>query len=103
MIDPRLIPDHLRAARAKSNLSRVKVAEQLEVNERTISSWENGKTEIGLFQAIRLCDIYGVSLGELIGDTEHRLTVQALQDTSVELQRLRWAVEELGKHRDANS
>lgn len=56
----------LQAARVNAGLTQMQVAEQFGVVNKTISNWESGKTEIKPFQLMSLCQLYGVSVDNII-------------------------------------
>jgi transcriptional regulator with XRE-family HTH domain len=99
VIDPENIPKKLRMARTGADLSRAEVASRLGVNERTMSSWENGKTDITLTKTLQLCAIYDVSIGELVGDLEYQFALQVLKQTNEELKELRGEIERANRSR----
>ena len=103
MIDPENIPKKLRMARTGANLSRAEVATRLSVNERTMSSWENGKTDITLSKALQLCSIYDVSIGELVGDLEYQFALDVLKTTNEQLKELRGEIERANRSRPKDS
>ena len=88
MIGPEDVPRRLRMARSGANLSRAEVARHLEVAEHTISNWENGKTQITLSTALRLCELYNVNIGELTGDVEFQAAVIEIRRASKQLERV---------------
>ena len=55
----------LEAARVNAGLSQKEVATALGVSNRTISSWENGKTFPSFEKINKLCELYRVSLDNL--------------------------------------
>lgn len=56
----------LRAARINAGLTQRQVAKELGVVSKTISNWESGKSIIKAFQLISLCQLYGVSVDNII-------------------------------------
>ena len=51
----------LEAARVNAKLSQKEVAEILKVSNKTVCSWENGKTFPSAEMIDKLCKLYGVS------------------------------------------
>ena len=51
----------LKAARVNANLSQDQVAKELEVSNRTVCSWENGKSFPKADKIDGLCRLYGLS------------------------------------------
>ncbi len=61
----------LKEARIKSKLTQEQVAEQLLVSRQTVSNWENEKSYPDIISAVKLSDLYSVSLDELLkGDVK---------------------------------
>ena len=52
--------------RRAKNLTQAKLAEKLFVSEKTVSKWENGKGIPDTNSLPKLCEIFGVSLNELL-------------------------------------
>ena len=65
------ISKRLKELRTASGFSQEKLAELLDVSRQTISSWENERSYPDVHNLIMLCDIYSVSLDDLMkGDIE---------------------------------
>ena len=60
----------LRKARVVCGISRRQAGEDIGVTEKTIYSWETAKAMPPLDKAIALADVYGISVGELVGELE---------------------------------
>ena len=56
--------------RTEKNLSQVELAEMLEVSRQSISKWENNSAVPELEKIVRLSEIFGVSLDELVKGEE---------------------------------
>lgn len=59
--------NRLKELRQKEGTSQVKIAKLLKVNEKTVSRWENGESQIKPDKAQALADHFGVSVGFLLG------------------------------------
>lgn len=65
------IGEKIRAAREISGLTQMQAAERLLVSRQTVSNWENGKSLPDICSVVRMSELYGVSLDELLkGDRE---------------------------------
>lgn len=65
------IADKLKNARIQKEYTQEQVAEKLLVSRQTISSWENDKSLPDIISIIRMSELYGLSLDELIkGDKD---------------------------------
>ncbi len=56
----------LQAARVNAGMTQSQVAKELGVVNKTISNWESGKSIIKAFQLMSLCQLYGVSVDNII-------------------------------------
>lgn len=56
----------LKAARVNANLSQEKVAKKMKKSKLTINNWENGKTEIDYANLIALCNLYSVTIDDIV-------------------------------------
>ena len=50
--------DNLKSLRKTAGLSQKQLAEKLDVDQRTVSAWENGVCEPSLQILVRLCEIF---------------------------------------------
>ena len=62
-----LFAERLKELRTEANLSRANLARKINVSERLISYWENGKRECDFDMLITLADIFSVSVDYLLG------------------------------------
>lgn len=60
------IGTHLQKARADAGLTQEQVAEALEISRQTLSNWENGKTYPDIRNAVKLSELYGISMDQLL-------------------------------------
>ena len=61
------ISESLRNARENANLRQVEVSRKVSFNNKSISNWENGVSLPCLEDAMKLADLYNVSLDVLVG------------------------------------
>ena len=64
----------LKAARVNTNLSQEKVAKKMKKSKLTINNWENGKTEIDYANLIALCNLYSVTIDDIVLPYESTLS-----------------------------
>ena len=57
----------LKELRKAHNMTQVKLAELLNISQGAITNWERGKTCPDFENLLRLADIYGISIDELLG------------------------------------
>ncbi len=57
----------LRYIRTRAGLRQDELAARMGVLPAQISSWESNKHEIGLYAAIALADVFGITIGQLCG------------------------------------
>ena len=62
-----LFAERLKELRTEANLSRANLAKRINVSERLISYWENGKRECDFDMLLRLADLFGTSMDYLLG------------------------------------
>ena len=62
--------EQLNGLRIESNLSRVQLAEKLNVSVRLISYWENGQRECDFDMLIKIAEFFECSLDYLFGLTD---------------------------------
>lgn len=67
MITSNVFPQRLKQLRQKKGLTQQKLAEILGIKRNTYSDWENGKTEPGFENLIKLADLLEVSIDWLFG------------------------------------
>lgn len=56
----------IKEFRKKSGLSQVQVAEKLFVNQNTVSQWETGRSSPPIDVLIKLSDLFGCTIDELV-------------------------------------
>ena len=61
----------LRDLRTKKKISQLKLAMDLNMNQNTISRYENMEREADYETLIRFADYFGVSLDYLLGRVDH--------------------------------
>lgn len=57
----------LRGYRAKADLSQAQLAELVDVDAQSIKNWENGDYMPSLRTTVKLADVLGVSIDQLVG------------------------------------
>lgn len=60
---------NLKRCRKNAGYSQIQVAIAMDTTQHQISKWENEQQDITLAKAIKLADLYKVSLDELAGRT----------------------------------
>ncbi len=58
--------EKLRNLRKNQNLSQIELAEHLHVTRQAISLWETGKTYPDMDNLVALCNLYNLSIDELL-------------------------------------
>lgn len=66
----------LRAARKGKGLTQDDVALEYGLKKATISAWETGKGDPGVYRLLELCDLYGVAADQIL--QEDSLTQEAM-------------------------
>lgn len=62
-----IVAKNLRALRKARKLSRLAVAEAVQISERSYQRYENDERELSLPLFLSLADFYGVTLDQLAG------------------------------------
>ncbi len=52
--------------RKKNNLTQLQLAEKLNITDRAVSKWENGRSLPDASIMLKLCDVLGISVNELL-------------------------------------
>lgn len=55
----------IRALRVNKRLSQEEAAKQLKITKRTLQNWENEVTFPTAPQLVKICEIYGCTLGDI--------------------------------------
>lgn len=73
--------EKLRQARTQAGLTQEDVVRQLGVSRQTVSNWENNRSYPDLASALKLSDLYGLSLDDMLKeDVELRLKLAQQQE-----------------------
>ena len=62
--------DSIREARLRKNLTQEKLAQEMGVTQAAVSQWENGVTIPRTCDLIKLAEVLGVSVTELLQETK---------------------------------
>ena len=81
------IGNQIKQHRATLNLSQEELAEQIYVTRQTLSNWENGKTYPDVNSLLRLSDVFGVTLDELVKGDIPKMKEQIKQTDIIEFKR----------------
>ena len=63
------IHEKLKAARTRANLTQEQVIAQLGISRQTLSNWENGRSSPDIPSVVKLSDLYGISLDQLLKES----------------------------------
>lgn len=61
----------LKFLRKQKNITQLKLAMDLNMNQNTISRYENGEREAGYQELIKIADYFNVSIDYLLGRTDN--------------------------------
>ena len=67
--------------RTDQNLSQGDLAEKLEVSRQSVSKWENGAATPDLDKIIKLSEVFGITIDELVKNEE--VSVSAFEETKI--------------------
>ena len=65
-----MLAENLKKARKNSGYSQDEVATKLSITRQSISKWENGRAYPDVISLKLLCDLYDISMDEIIKDDE---------------------------------
>ena len=63
--------EQMKELRGETGISRIQLAEKLNVSVRLISYWENGQRECDFDMLIKIADLFSVSVDYLLGRKEY--------------------------------
>lgn len=78
------LTEKLISLRKENGLTQLELAEKMEVSRQTISRWESGEVIPTTDNLRRLSELYGVSVGYLLNDSEPRSTAVAVAEKAEE-------------------
>ena len=88
-MDYKKIGNFIEAQRKEKKLTQAKLAEKIFVSEKTVSKWENGNGIPDTNSLLKLCEVFNVSLNELLSGekstNDKHLGDQILLDMAKEL------------------
>lgn len=64
--------------RIEKNMSQIALAMELNVSQKTISAYENGKSEPGLAILMKMAELFGTSVDYIIGYTDVKTPIDRL-------------------------
>lgn len=77
--------DRLRTIRIEKGFTQEELANKMNVSQKTISSWETGRTSPKFEESRRLCELYGCTLEYLTGTKQHDSNDITLDDIMFKL------------------
>ena len=81
------IGNQIKQHRAALNLSQEELSEQIYVTRQTLSNWENSKTYPDVNSLLRLSDVFGVTLDELVKGDIPKMKEQIKQSDIIAFKR----------------
>lgn len=72
----------IAACRKEKNLTQMQLAEKLNITNRTVSKWETGKSCPDVSIMMKLCDILGITVNELL--SAERISMENYQKKAEE-------------------
>lgn len=77
--------DNLRTLRVRAELSQTELSDKIKVNQKTISSWETGRTEPSINEVVALCRVFGCTIEDLTGTKSRDVGDITMEDIYVKL------------------
>ena len=75
------IAKNLIAYRKETGLTQAEVAERINYSDKSVSKWESGNGIPDVYTLMQLAKLYGVTLGELVGEEERKTQKKAKKYT----------------------
>ena len=95
------INQRIKAARKQARLSQQQLADQVGVSDKAISAYEVGRSSPPLRVLLRIAQVTGLRIGDLVIDDSDQITLpmvlQKLEDVEQDLDWLRTRLEKLGE------
>ena len=77
--------ERMRYYRQMVNMRQEDLAKRMGVSQKTVSSWETGRTDPNMGQVINLCHIFDCSIHDLTGTRERRTGEVGVDDVLVRI------------------
>ena len=79
---------NLRTMRTEAELTQGEVSDMIGVSQKTLSSWETGRTEPTIGDIIKLCKVFDCPIEKLTGTKTRKVGDITMEDMLVKLQSL---------------
>lgn len=66
-----MLADNLKKSRKSKGYSQDEVASKLNITRQALSKWENGHSYPDIISLKLLCELYGISIDEMVGNDCH--------------------------------
>ena len=76
----------IKSLREKKNLTQEQLAEKLNVSNKSVSRWENGKTMPDLSLLVMICEEFDITISELLNG--RRMSIEELKELKDTVERL---------------
>lgn len=80
--------DNLKRLRAEHGLSQKEMAEKLDLNARTYASYERAEREPSTAIILKICQLFGISSDELLGNCKDEKSTPIVNDRSAVIDRI---------------
>ncbi len=75
--------NHIQLLRESLNISRDELGERMLVNRQTVSQWESGQTLPSSDDLVKLSEIFGVSVDEILGISDGEEHMESSEDDGI--------------------
>lgn len=79
---------NLKRLRAEHSLSQKEMAEKLDLNARTYASYERAEREPSTAIILKICQLFGISSDELLGNSSNEKSTPIVNDRSAVIERI---------------
>lgn len=89
---------NLKTLRSEAELTQGELADRIGVSQKTLSSWETGRTDPTIADVIKLCKVFDCPIEKLTGTKTRKVGDITMEDVLIKMQSL--SFDELTKVKD---
>ena len=82
-----MLSDKLKQARIDKGFSQEKVATKLNISRQSLSKWENGRGYPDVYNLKLLCDLYEISVDQILKDDERLKDITGKEETEMKIEK----------------
>lgn len=78
-----VVAQNLGILRKQKGLTQAELAERLNYSDKAISRWEKGDTLPDLNVLYEICEFYGITMNDLVGETEPQAKIESKKERDI--------------------